>query len=87
MKTYGQDELLGPDTGRSTVEKLLRYTLSLPVAAVSVGMPKIEHIPHNVQMARDFKQMSKQEMRRFSQEMSAAYKVALDRKFASHIDA
>jgi uncharacterized protein len=87
MKTYGQDELLGSDNGHSTVEKLLRYTLSLPVAVVSVGMPKIEHIPHNVQMARDFKQMSKQEMQRFSREMSSAYKVALDRKFAIHIDA
>jgi len=87
MKTFGQDELLGSDNGHSTVEKLLRYTLSLPVAVVSVGMPKIEHIPHNVQMARDFKQMSKQEMRQFSEQMSSAYKVALDRKFATHIDA
>lgn len=87
MKTFGQDELLGSDNGHSSVEKLLRYTLSLPVAVVSVGMPKIEHIPHNVQMARDFKQMSKQEMRQFSEQMSSAYKVALDRKFATHIDA
>lgn len=87
MKTYGQEELLGPGDGRSTVEKLLRYTLSLPVAVVSVGMPKLEHIPHSVQMARDFKPMSKKEMEQFSRQMASVYKVALDGKFARHIDA
>jgi predicted aldo/keto reductase-like oxidoreductase len=87
MKTYGQEELLGPGSGRSTVEKLLRYTLSLPVAVVSVGMPKLEFIPHNVQMARDFTPMPKHEMEQFSRQMAAAYKLALDHKFAHHVDA
>ncbi len=87
MKTYGQEELLGHGDGLSTVEKLLRYTLSLPVAVVSVGMPKMEHIRHNVQMARDFTPMPKEEMEQFSRQMASAYKLALDRKFAQHVDA
>lgn len=87
MKTYGQDKLLGSGDGLSTVERLLRYTLSLPVAVVSVGMPKLEHIRHNVQMARDFTPMPKEEMKQFSRQMASAYKLALDRKFAQHVDA
>lgn len=87
MKTYGQEELLGHGDGLATVEKLLRYTLSLPVAVVSVGMPKLEHISHNVQMARDFTPMPKDEMEQFSRQMASAYKLALDHKFSQHVDA
>jgi predicted aldo/keto reductase-like oxidoreductase len=87
MKVYGQEELLGQGDPASVVEKLLRYSLSLPVAVAVVGMPKLEYIPHNTQMARAFKPMSPTEMKEFSAHMAATYKAALDRKFANHIDA
>ena len=43
MKVFAQEALLG---GAPT-EKLLTYTLSLPITAAVVGMPKLEHIADN----------------------------------------
>jgi len=86
MKAMGQEELLGPGAGKSDPDKLLQYTLSLPVAAAVVGMPKLEFIRHNTTLARSFKPMAKEEMKQFSQRMSDANKLALDRKFLHHSD-
>jgi uncharacterized protein len=87
MKVMGQDELLGSGAGKGDPSRLLQYTLSLPVAAAVVGMPKLELIRQNVALAKDFKPMPKSEMKTFSQQMADANKVALDRAFAHHIDA
>lgn len=87
MKVTGQDELVGDSSGKSTMEKLLQYSLSLPVAVAVVGMPKPEQIRQNVELARSFKPMPKGEMEDLSRRMSDAYKVALDRRFAQHLDA
>lgn len=87
MKVAGQDELLGGSAGESRMEKLLQYSLSLPVAVAVVGMPKLEHIRQNVELARRFRPMPKGEMEDLSRRMSDAYKAVLDRKFARHLDA
>jgi aryl-alcohol dehydrogenase-like predicted oxidoreductase len=58
MKTYGQEALLG----QAAVEDLLYYSLSLPVAAAVVGMPKLEHIEENVRLAKAFRELSAAEM-------------------------
>jgi uncharacterized protein len=58
MKVMGQDKLVGNGAGRTTSEKLLRYALGLPVAACVVGMPKLEMLRANIQVARDFKPLS-----------------------------
>ena len=47
IKAFAQDALIG----QAAPEKLLHYTLSLPIAAV-VGMPKLEHIEQNVATAK-----------------------------------
>jgi len=82
MKVFAQEALVG----QATPEKLLYYSLSLPVSLAVVGMPKIEYIEKNVQMAKEFKPLSKDEMQAMSEKLSEKNKAALDRFFAAHVD-
>jgi len=82
MKVFGQDKL----AGAASVDKLVRYVMSLPVAAAIIGMPKIEHIEENVRMAKTFTPMPKNEMENLSRDLAAKHKLALDRFFHGHID-
>ena len=68
------------------IDPLLRYTLSLPVAAAVVGMPKLDYIRHNTGLARNFEPMPRHEMDNFSREMSEGNKMALDARFCRHED-
>jgi uncharacterized protein len=83
MKVFAQDALLS----HAQPEKLLRYSLSLPVATAVVGMPKLEHISENVELARNFQPLSKSEMMRISGGLAATKKAELDRVFSTHVDA
>jgi hypothetical protein len=67
-------------------EKLLYYSLSLPVAGAVLGMPKVEHILENSKMAKSFRALAKPEMRDLSEALSSRNKVALDRYLADHVD-
>jgi len=87
MKVMGQEELLGSGPDKGDPAKLFQYTLSLPVSAAVVGMPKLGFIRQNVAWVKAFKPMSKSEMKEFSGRMADANKLALDRKFRDHIDA
>jgi aryl-alcohol dehydrogenase-like predicted oxidoreductase len=87
MKVTGQEVLLGTGSGKSDVAHLLRYTLSLPVAAAVVGMPTLGMIRQNAAWARSFTPMTENEMKQFSGRIAAANKLALDLKFQSHVDA
>lgn len=82
MKVFAQEALL-PHAQPST---LLRYSLSLPVATAVVGMPKLELISDNVQVAKNFKPLSKNEMERISGSLAASKKAELDRFFSTHVD-
>jgi aryl-alcohol dehydrogenase-like predicted oxidoreductase len=82
MKIFGQDKL----TGKAPAEKLIRYSMSLPVAATTIGMPKIEFINENVDIAKNFTPLPKSEMQGLSAELSEKYKAAMDRFFANHRD-
>ena len=35
-------------SGQAPPEKLIQYSMSLPVAAAVIGMPKVEHIEQNI---------------------------------------
>jgi predicted aldo/keto reductase-like oxidoreductase len=83
MKVMAQDALIG----QSSADKLLQYSLSLPVTACVVGMPKVEHIDANINLAKSFKPMSASEMRQLAEPLSERNKQALDRFFADHVDA
>ena len=86
MKATGQDDLIGSSAAKADVPTLLRYTLSLPVAALVVGMPKPDMIRQNAAWAREFKPMPKSEMKRLALRMADTNKVALDLKFSQHFD-
>jgi predicted aldo/keto reductase-like oxidoreductase len=82
MKIFGQDKL----TGKAPAEKLIRYSMSLPVAATVIGMPKIEFIDQNVEVARNFTPLPKSEMHDLSSALSTKYKASLDQFFLTHHD-
>jgi uncharacterized protein len=83
MKAFGQEQILGT----APIEKLLYYSMSLPVSTVSVGMPKLEHIEQNIQLARKFKPLSEAERRHLSASISQEHKLALENFFQHHVDA
>jgi uncharacterized protein len=82
MKVFAQDALIG----QASPDKLLYYTLSLPVTAAVVSMPKFEHIEQNTRLAKAFQPLSPAEMRDLSARLSEKNKEALDRFFRHHVD-
>ena len=86
MKVTAQENLVGEGPGKSGIEPLLRYALSLPVSVAVVGMPKLGQIRQNTAIARSFTPMPTREMRDFSRRMADANKVAMDRYFCCHED-
>lgn len=83
MKVFAQEHLLG----KASPDMLLRYSLSLPVTAATAGMPKLEHIEANIEVAKNFKPLTPAEMEALSSKLAAENKAALDRLFLHHIDA
>jgi uncharacterized protein len=83
MKIFAQDALVG----QASADKLIHYSMSLPVAATVIGMPKIEHIEQNIAVAKAFKPLPADEMKRMSGDLSAKNKLALDHYFRNHVDA
>lgn len=82
MKIFGQGHIVD----KAPIEKLIRYSLSLPVAAAVLGMPRLEFIEQNIEIARNFKPLPKKEMLSMARDL-APVKAELDRFFADHIDA
>jgi uncharacterized protein len=83
MKAFGQDQL----TASAPIAQLLRYNLSLPVSTASCGMPKLEYLEQNVELARHFTPMSDVEKRRLSDSIGAGIKVSLRDFLQDHRDA
>jgi len=81
MKIFAQDQL------KAKPQDLIRYSLSLPVTAVVLGMPKLEFIEENIAVAKAFKPMRREEMQRISGELVPVHKARIDAFFADHIDA
>jgi len=54
MKVTGQEFLLGGTAGKTGIDNLLRYSLSLPVSAAVIGMPHLDFISHNAELASTF---------------------------------
>ena len=82
MKVFGQDQLVGA----ASTEDLLRYALSLPVSLASCGMPKLEFLDRNVQVARNFEPMTEVDRRRLTESIATARKAALGSFFRDHLD-
>jgi len=83
MKVFGQDQLVGA----APIEPLLAYALSLPVSLASLGMPKLEFLGRNAELARTFQPMSGAERRRLTDSIAAGRKVSMAEFFRHHADA
>jgi predicted aldo/keto reductase-like oxidoreductase len=82
MKIFAQEGL----SDKAPAEKLIRYSLSLPVTAVVIGMPKLNFIDENIAIAKRFEPMPPAEMRSLSDQLAADHKARLDLFFNDHID-
>ena len=82
MKIFAQEKLLG----NAPPEMLIRYAMSLPVAAATIGMPQLAHLDFNLNVARNFKPLLPEEMKRLPASVSAKMRASIDRFFADHID-
>jgi aryl-alcohol dehydrogenase-like predicted oxidoreductase len=82
MKVFAQEHL----SGKAPFDKLLLYSMSLPVTTAVVGMPKIEYLDANIEVARNFKPLPPSEMKELSTSLAANYKASIDRFFMNHID-
>jgi hypothetical protein len=82
MKVFAQERL----NGKASPEQLIRYSLSLPVTAAVVGMPQIEHLEQNIQIAKSFKALPPAEMRDLSNRIAGETKASIDAFFADHVD-
>src|SRR3989454_5608910 len=67
MKVTGQEFLVGNESGKTDINTLLRYSLSLPVTTAVVGMPRVEFIEHNIQVAGNFSPLSHSELEQVRQ--------------------
>jgi aryl-alcohol dehydrogenase-like predicted oxidoreductase len=82
MKVFGQEKL----SGAAPSNTLIRYAMSLPVAAAVVGMPKLSYIEENVHVAKSFSPMPAEEMQNLSRDLAAKHKLAMDNFFRAHVD-
>ncbi|HUU26780.1 MAG TPA: aldo/keto reductase [archaeon] len=85
MKVMGQDEIVGkyPDFDYATC---LRYVLSLPVTSATVGMPKSEHLPMNLEVVRNFKPLGKEEMQKIKAKAQEEIRTSFFNFMAGHRD-
>jgi len=83
MKIFGQEKLVGA----TSTENLVRYSMSLPVAATVIGMPKLEHIQTNAALARAYTPMPKPEMQKLFESLPGEKLFAMNEYFRDHQDA
>jgi predicted aldo/keto reductase-like oxidoreductase len=85
MKVTGQEFLLGSGSGKSDISSLLRYSMSLPVTTAVVGMPRLDMLEHNVEVARRFSPLAEQEMEHLRQELTPA-RHGMESRLVGHLD-
>ncbi len=85
MKVTAQEKLLGSGPGKTDIDSLIRYALSLPVSTAVMGMPKTQFIEHNVAVARGFKPMTPNEMNDVRKQVASA-RASIDEFFLHHQD-
>ena len=85
MKVTGQEFLLGGGAGKADITSLLRYSMSLPVTTAVVGMPHLEMLEHNIDVARSFAPLGEQEMERMRRDLTPS-REGLEHKLVGHLD-
>jgi len=85
MKVTGQEKLVGSEAGKTDMQTLVRYALSLPISTMVIGMPKPEFLEENIALVTAFTPMSPSEMDKAHQQV-APQQAAVAEFFASHAD-
>jgi uncharacterized protein len=85
MKVTGQEFLLKNDAGKEDIDALLRYSMSLPVTAAVVGMPRKEMVDHNIAIARAFEPFPEGDMDRLRQTLQPS-RMGLEKRLTGHYD-
>lgn len=85
MKITGQEFLLGSGPGKTNINELLSYSISLPVTTGVIGMPKVADIVHNTDFVRHFKRLSSEAMNRIRKQMSPSTE-PLTKRLVGHLD-
>ena len=80
MKIFAQEKDPEKLNGKTSVDNLIRYSLSLPVGAVVLGMPKVEFLEQNVAVAKAFQPMTPTEMKGLNTQLNQ-YKASIDAFF------
>jgi hypothetical protein len=85
MKVYGQEFLIGTEGGKTDADTLLHFALSLPVTAAVAGMPRVEMLEHNVELARNFAPLGEAKMDELRHDMSVLHD-DMQHRLVGHID-
>jgi aryl-alcohol dehydrogenase-like predicted oxidoreductase len=85
MKVTGQEFLLGKEAGKTDIDSLLRYSMSLPVTTAVVGMPRLEFLEHNIEVARNFTPLSADEAGRLRRDLGPS-REGLEHRLVGHLD-
>lgn len=85
MKVTGQDFICGTGEGKAAIDSLLRYSMGLPVTTAVVGMPLVEFIDHNVEVARAFKPLDPVEAEMLRKDLGSV-RDALQKRLSGHLD-
>lgn len=82
MKVFAQEKLLG----KAAPEMLIRYAMTLPIAAAVVGMPKLDFLKSNITVAKSFHPLTKEEMLTLPKNVSEQLRASIDSFFSDHVD-
>jgi uncharacterized protein len=85
MKVFGQEFLIGGQPGKTDAATLLKFAMSLPVTTAVAGMPKIEMLEHNIEVARNFSPFGEEQMDRLRREIGVS-REGLEHKLVGHLD-
>lgn len=85
MKVTGQELLLGSGSGKTDIDSLLHYSLSLPVTTAVVGMPRLDMLDHDTTVAKNFSPLSDEDMDRLRLQLAPS-REDLEHRLVGHLD-
>jgi uncharacterized protein len=85
MKVYGAGQIAGKYPGLDHAT-CLRYALSLPVATAAINMPNFQQLWENIEMVKNFKPFSEEEMEAVSKKARKEIKSSFINFMKGHTD-
>jgi len=85
MKVHGQEFRRGRHPGKTDLDSLLRYSLSLPVTTAVIGMPRVEFIEHSTDWARNFAPLGADDVERLRHALDPSREL-LEHRLVGHLD-